>query len=60
MFIRDSYNNNSKFIVNQVSLGESENLDFISDNPQDLYNSVFSIGAMKSRKVSIIKVVSYR
>ena len=46
--------------VNQVSIGESENLDFISDNPQDLYNSVFSIGAMKSRKVSIIKVVSYR
>tara|TARA_B100000787_G_scaffold158776_1_gene136427 strand:+ start:752 stop:2185 length:1434 start_codon:yes stop_codon:yes gene_type:complete len=54
------YNNNFKFSVNQVSLGESENLDFISDNPQDLYNSVFSIGAMKSRKVSIIKVVSYR
>tara|TARA_B110000196_G_C20644383_1_gene430001 strand:+ start:55 stop:477 length:423 start_codon:yes stop_codon:yes gene_type:complete len=53
----------SKFIqsqfltITELPFGESASLENVSDNPNDKKNSIYSIGAMKERKIEIVDVI---
>jgi len=50
----------SSLIINELPLGESESFLNVSDDPEDVKKSILSMDAILSRKVTILKVESYR
>ncbi|NVN94873.1 MAG: DUF1573 domain-containing protein [Bacteroidetes bacterium] len=53
-YIADSSNNKGKLFVYEEPLGKSMASKTVSDNPNDLRNSVYSIAAAKERKIQIL------
>ncbi len=53
-YITDSNNNNAKLIVYEEPLGKSMASKTVSDNPNDLRNSVYSKAAAMERKIQIL------
>ena len=50
----------SKLIINELPLGESESFLSVSDDPEDIKKSILSIEAILSRKVTILNMKSYK
>ena len=44
-------------IITELPFGESTSPENISDNPYDKKKSIYSIGAMRERKIKIIDVI---
>ena len=54
------YISDSKLIINELPLGESESFLSVSDDPEDIKKSILSIEAILSRKVTILNMKSYK
>ncbi len=55
--IFESYFSSNQFIISVTSFGESKSSSKTSDSPNDTKRSIYSIDAMKERKVEIIEVL---
>lgn len=42
--------------IRTIPYGEEESEEFVSDNPQDAKNSIYSIAAMRERRVEILRI----
>ena len=43
--------------IAELPLGESKVSENTSDNPHDIKNSIYSLEAIKERKIEIVKVI---
>jgi len=50
------YVQSNALVIDEVEIGELQNSNFISDNLNDVQNSVYSLKAALERKISIIKI----
>lgn len=55
--IFEPYFSSNQFTILVTPFGESKSSSKTSDNPNDKKKSIYSIGAMKERKVQIIEVL---
>lgn len=51
-----SYLKNGDFQIIELSLGEKNALNSVSDNPADIHQSIFSLAAMLERKIEIVDI----
>ena len=51
------YLNNGQLSIIELPLGESKVSEHTSDNPNDIKNSIYSLGAISERKIEIVKVI---
>ena len=51
------YLNTGQLSIIELPLGESKSSINTSDSPQDIKNSIYSLGAISERKIEILKVI---
>jgi len=56
-FLLSKYLNNGQLSIIELPLGESKVSEHTSDNPNDIKNSIYSLGAISERKIEIVKVI---